>query len=170
MHLLFSFCPNSHKFANCHCFGQCVTFLWCPLKIAMYPSCSDVISIWADLKILFFFLIINKLKNVHSNQNTAKIEIRTITPIGIGSGQLLCQLLRASQKCTCETILLISTRRLRRGGLTPACGFAHARNGRACGQIEPISATVLPKRCTKKLRQIGQRKNEKTPPPLHPDL
>ena len=32
-----------------------------------------------------------------------------------------------------------STRGLRRGGLTPACGFAHARNGRGCRtQIETV--------------------------------
>ena len=28
------------------------------------------------------------------------------------------------------------TRGLRRGGLTPGCGFVHARNGRGCRQIE----------------------------------
>ena len=42
------------------------------------------------------------------------------------------------------------TRGLRRGGLTPdfggltsACGSAHACNGRGCRKTEPISATVL---------------------------
>ena len=38
-----------------------------------------------------------------------------------------------------------NTRGLRRGGLTPACDSAHARNGRGCRQIEVVNAAVLPR-------------------------
>ena len=34
--------------------------------------------------------------------------------------------------------------------LTPACGFAHARNGQGCRQIEAVNATVLPKGALRK--------------------
>ena len=34
-------------------------------------------------------------------------------------------------------------RGLRRGGLTPVCGFVHARSCRGCRQIEDVNATVL---------------------------
>ena len=40
---------------------------------------------------------------------------------------------------------------LRRGGLMPAQGFAHARNGQGCRQIEAVNATVLPRGASSKL-------------------
>ena len=40
---------------------------------------------------------------------------------------------------------MLSTREIRRGGLTPAISSAHAGNGRGCRKIDPISATVLPR-------------------------
>ena len=41
--------------------------------------------------------------------------------------------------------ILCNTTGLRRGGLTPACGFAHVRNGRGCRQNEVVNAAVLPR-------------------------
>ena len=38
-----------------------------------------------------------------------------------------------------------NTRGLGHDGLMPACGFAHACNGRACRQIEAVNTTVLPR-------------------------
>ena len=43
------------------------------------------------------------------------------------------------------------TRGLRRGGLTPACSSAHARNGRGCRQIEAVSSIVLPRGALRKV-------------------
>ena len=66
------------------------------------------------------------------------------------------------------------TRGLRRGWLTPACGFAHARNCRGCRQIEAANVTVLPRRgCAiimnniPWLRQVEQRKTKQTLHPAH---
>ena len=57
------------------------------------------------------------------------------------------------------------TRGLHRGGLTPACGFAHACNGRGCRQIEAVNATVLPRSAPINfhgLSQVEQRKTKQT--------
>ena len=42
-------------------------------------------------------------------------------------------------------IYVCDKRGLNRGGLTPACGVAHARDGRGCRPIEAVNGTVLPR-------------------------
>ena len=57
------------------------------------------------------------------------------------------QLYRANTTMVLRSMYIsyIHTRRIRRCGLTPANGYAHARNGRTCREIEATNAKVLPK-------------------------
>ena len=62
------------------------------------------------------------------------------------------------------------SRRLRRGGLTSACGFAQARNGRGYRQIAAVNATVLPRVALRKFCGFVRlsRERENRPYTLHP--
>ena len=64
------------------------------------------------------------------------------------------------------------TRGPRRGRLMPACGSAHARNGRGCRKIESINATVLPRGARRNLNgwvRLGGEMTKRTYT-LHPEL
>ena len=43
-----------------------------------------------------------------------------------------------------------------KGYSTPACGSAHARNGRGCRQIEAVNATVLPRGALRKFHACAR--------------
>ena len=58
------------------------------------------------------------------------------------------------------------TKGFHRGGLTPTCGFTHACNGRECGRIEAVNATVLPRGALRQFhgRVRLSREKDKTDP------
>ena len=66
----------------------------------------------------------------------------------------------------CSGVLYSVDMGARRGGLTPACGSAHVRDGRGCRKIEATSATVLPRgalrSCPRLSKFVEQIANEKT--------
>ena len=76
-----------------------------------------------------------------------------------------------ASKPPCTSILDTKYKGPSRSGLTPACGFAHARNGRECGLINAVNATLLPRRGA--LRKIHgcvrlSRERLSRPYTLHP--
>lgn len=50
------------------------------------------------------------------------------------------ELLYTRNTITLYTVRVMGTSRLRRSGLTPACGFAHARSGRGFRQIDAVNS------------------------------
>ena len=60
---------------------------------------------------------------------------------------------------------VIYTRGLHLSGLTSGCGSSHTCNGRRCGQIEAVNATVLPRGALKKfhacVRLSTKRRNRR---------
>ena len=63
----------------------------------------------------------------------------------IGPTKIYCQSHAWREVGPRKGSFITNTRGLRHGGLTPACGSAHARHGRGCREIEAVNATVLPR-------------------------
>ena len=64
---------------------------------------------------------------------------------------------------------------LRRGGLMPTCGSAHARSGRGCRKIEPVSTTEYCQGVHEETSMVesawaGKERKDPTRYTSHPDL
>ena len=57
--------------------------------------------------------------------------------------------------------MILNTIGLRRGGLTAACGFAYARNGRGCTQIKAVNATLLPRGALRNFHGLVRLRRER---------